>query len=468
MSGIEARDAGYNESIEDYALINAMCSGERLVKQIDGVIVNPYGTDSEGMERYKKYLSLAMLYSITETTVEQLHGMAFSGEHKLEGGENISSVIENIDGNGNGVLDLYKRTVQEVIKYGRDILLVDYPDTGGAVTVAQKSTLGLQAKIVRFSAEQVFNVRAEKGKVQEVRILDSYQELMEGGINYETKPQVLRLRLVDGVYSKSIWRDGKMHGTEGAVKDHNNNAFDYIPIYFVGSENNDYMYDKPPMRRLAEIDRKIMQNSADSEINAHMTSGATLVVGLDKSFDEETFQKVNGKVNIGVFSSLNVGENGHAKFEQASKSDASRELVNDKIALARQIGAKLIVNDAVQNTKQGAETNAMANTSVLASIVTNCAKAYTSAFKDVYRFENGGNSDVVLVPYLEFSKQTIDAAAAAIYPELVESRIATVEESRIKLREAGILPSEINGEPVNDEEAILKMGEAAPVDTINE
>lgn len=466
MPAIEQHGDEYANLIEDYILVNTMCRGEKEVKLLPNIIVNPYQDDTEGKERFTKYLEMACFMSITETTVEQLTGMALSGKHVIEYDESVTEIVNNSDGTGLSVTDQFNSSANAVIKLGRDGILVDYPSVDGKASVKDKKDSNLRARLIRFGAESIFNYRTENGMLVELRLLDSYQELSDDEINYKTKQQVILFRIVEGKCLRSVWRDGEKVDAEKEVTDHNSSAFDHIPFHFIGATSNSPAHDKIPMLKIANFDKKILQNSADSEINAHMTSGALMVIGLDSRIDPDTFQKTNGKVNLGVFASLNVGQDGHADYKQARDSDSSRKLLQDKIEMARQIGAKLIVNKAVQNTKVGAQSDLTESTSALKTIVTNCAKAYESAFADVFLFETGKEGKFTFEPNFDFAKETLDAAMIALYPELVDARIVLPIEARIKLKEAGLLPELVDGKPLSHEDALLRMQELPPVDTV--
>lgn len=429
----------YAEYLPEWTMIDAFMGGERVVKKDKTYLANPFAkSDDADGTRYELYRKLASFMDITSNTVDALHGMAFAKDVGIELPPELEYLIDNCDGEGNGLSDGIKRTGHNVIKLGRDGLLTDYPEVDRVLTKAQKKSLNINAKILRYSAKNILNWRLKGGVLIEVRLQEEYEEAT-GEFDYEIKEQIRVLSLKDGIYTSSIYRDDVFISSYNP-KDITGATLKRIPFFFVGSVNNDAQVDRPPVSKIAYLNQHQYQNRADAELNAFQSSGATLVVALGENMSQKQFEDANEDgVNIGVFGVLSVGAGGDAKFVQAQESNASRLLALDKLEDAKMLGARLVMPKSGNTTVNEVDYQRSGETSPLATMMRNVSKAYKEALDVVCLFEGADANKVTVNIDDEFYTAKASADILNVFLGCLDRGITTKIEGRKMLATVGII-----------------------------
>src|SRR5512140_1625003 len=124
-----------------WTLIRDCLEGQAKIKSAkDTYLPRPNASDTsdENKKRYDAYIQRAVFYNVTRRTLDGLVGQVFIREPVSEIPDRLDPLVEDIAGGGVGLIEQSKKTLSDVVSFGRSGLLVDYPETDGPVTVAQQ------------------------------------------------------------------------------------------------------------------------------------------------------------------------------------------------------------------------------------------------------------------------------------------------------------------------------------------
>jgi hypothetical protein len=306
--------------------------------------------------------------------------------------------------------------LREVLKLGRDGLLVDYPQVMGPVSRADMESGRVRATVARYSAKQIINWRTEKvGAIHKLVLVvleERGEEITVDGFGIDYFDRYRVLRLVEGVYTQETWRFGKdgwiLEQEQFTVLDGAGRRWDHIPFIFVGSNNNDPSIDPAPMYDLAEVNISHYQNSAELEEANYVHAQGTLVIDIGKT-DATEFEKVNPKgIRVGARGSIVVGEGGSANLLQLSRDGSLESNMGKKEDYMVALGARLIQPGSASKTATEAQSDVENEHSVLSLAVSNVNEAYTRCLDWLSRFM-GVSGEVRYEIDQEFTAPKLDA-----------------------------------------------------------
>ena len=142
-----------------------------------------------------------------------LVGRAFSTPPTFTGPDEMDSLIQNVDGSGVTAEQQAKCTLNHVVAYSRAGVFVDYSVTDGEATKADEEAGFVGAKVICYDPFQIINwdtiTVGAKTMLSLVVIEEEYVERGLDEFAKEYSKQWRELRLIDGVYHVSIWREGR-------------------------------------------------------------------------------------------------------------------------------------------------------------------------------------------------------------------------------------------------------------------
>ena len=394
-------------------------------------------------ERYEAYVSRAMFYNATARTLAGLVGQVFSKPPVTEFPEIVSYLQTDPAGSGVTLEQQAKSVLAEVMSMGRAGLWVDYPETGGVVTMEQRRTGEIRPTIKTYKADDITNWRVRKVGARTLLSLIVVKEefISEDdnfGINIEIRYREMRLD-ENNEYCTRLWKatQGRMEAPAFVYpEDYRGNRFNEIPFVFVGIANNDSEIDEPPMYDISCVNLGHFRNSADYEESVHMVGQPTpWMSGLTTSWVKDVMV---GKVFLGSRGGIMLPAGGAAGLLQAQSNLLASEGLAKKESQMIALGAKLVQPSTGSIAKTATEVNGdkISEVSTLAAAARNTTAAYKTAFEFCGLY-SGDESEIKfeLSTDFEMSKMT-SQDLLALFTVWQGQGISTVEY-RDTLRKAG-------------------------------
>lgn len=392
---------------KQWRLIRDCLEGELTIKD-KGTLYLPYPStskpDCEKVEdsRYKVYKDRAVFLNVTRRTLYELMAQVFIKPPVVNSAENdlIKYMIENATGNGVSLNQCAKQSLNYALAYAYGGVFVDFPETKGAVSLADFEKGGYRPTITPYSPFDIKNFRVEDVGAEErltlVVLGENYFEVDDDGFEVKERKQLRVLRLVNGVYKQVIYRS-PTDDTISAVGDFkeyktiiptdaNGQTLDYIPFFFIGMENNNPYPDNPILYDLASLNIAHYRNSADYENTMFIAGQATLFVsGLVGNESKVVGSNETPAIKLGSENAINLKNGGTAGLLQAKADSGLAESMEKKEKQMSAFGAKFLDSDNVAKTAYQVKVENPSQGSILANCADNVSDAYTKALKVAHR-----------------------------------------------------------------------------------
>lgn len=404
---------------------------------------NPADTSDENKKRYDQYVERAVFYNVTQRTHAGLVGQVFQTEPVVELPALFDPLVEDTDGAGVSLEQQSKKSLGEVLAFGRCGLMVDYPNTGEVASRQDLIDGKIRPTIILYDPWDIINWRTKTvgaKKLLSLVVLSEQYTLEDDGFEMKMDNQwrVLRLEEETGLYRVEIWReDNGVHQEYEYYypTDASGNNLREIPFTFIGAVNNDPNVDLPPLYDLAALNVAHYRNSADYEEACYIVGQPTpYLAGLTKDWVEDVLK---GQVHLGSRAAIPLPAGGSAGLIQASPNSMPKEAMEAKERQMVALGAKLVEQKSVQRTATEAKQEAASEASVLATCAKNVAAAYRTALTWCGLFL--GTTEAA-----EFDLNTdfeIGRMSAQDRAQLIsewQSGAITFEEMRFNLRRANV------------------------------
>ena len=440
------------------------CKGSVAVKSkksqylpVPDAETNPMGIDSI---RYKQYLNRAVFTNYTGRTKNALVGAAFRKTPIIELPDGLEYLIDDATGDGLSLEQLAKDELNNLLETGRSLLLVDYPQTEEGMSSEQVSILNLTASIIPYKAEAVINwktdVIAGRNMLTLIVLEEPYLENSDE-FSHESKMQYRVLRLKEEGYCQQIYRDNEPYTEEFYPRKSDGSVFDYIPVTFVGSQNNDSTIDNAPLSDIADVNMAHYKNSADYEESCFITGQPTLFI--THSLTQEQWNEYNPKgIKIGSRAGHVLGDTGSANLLQANPNNLVMEAMKAKEQQMVAIGARIITDRGGNETAEGARIRFASENSVLGDIVGNLSSAIKSCIYWVGEFMGVDTDECVFIINREFYDKMVDPQTIMSLVTLLDRQIVSSQDIFDRLKAGGLIDAERQLEDVQDE-----IGDLSPL-----
>lgn len=432
----------------DYTLIADCVEGQRKIKK-EGTRYLPQPNASDlseaNQERYGAYKKRAVFYNATARTVSNSVGQSFAIDPVPTMPEQMLDWLDDIDGAGVSAIQQSKKALAFIVGMSRAFLWVDYPKTGGIVSLADAEEGGIRPRIILCDPRKVINWRiiqqGAKSKLALVVIEEEYIK-KDDGFEATYAFQYRVLRLIDGKYWLEVHREGNggwqivervqpMNGDGMPLTE--------IPGTFIGAEANDVEVEKPLMLDIANLNVAHYRNSADYEEAVYMLGQPTpYLAGLSDNWVRD---HMKGGIFLGSRECIPLPQGGTAGLIQPNPNTLPKEAMDQKEALMMALGAKLVERAEVAKTATEAGINESSETSILASCCKNVSAAYAFGFRHAAGF---ANISIPEDPQAVLYELNTDFAIARMSPEeaggvlqLYQANLITFEEARDKLKTGG-------------------------------
>jgi hypothetical protein len=392
MPNVAFQHPDYRDMFDTWTSVDDCIAGEQRVKyRKTKYLPQPNAEDQSraNQVRYNAYLTRAVFYNVSRRTLAGLVGTVFEVDPVMKIPDTLKPVVQDASGSGISLEQLAERAVRLGMKHGRLGLLVDFPDVPVGISVEQASKI--QPTITAYNALEIINWRVQEidGKdVTTLIVLTEKYPAQDDGFEITYKVQYRALRLINGIYSVQIWRDNRTTPyREMTPKKADGSPWDYIPFFFIGSENNDADVDDAPMYDMCSINLAHYRNSADFEEAAYILGQPTpWVSGVTESWVENVFK---GPIQLGARAIIPLPVNGNAGILQPQETTMAFDAMEHKEQQMIALGARLVQNKEVERTKYEAQSEDATQTSILANVAKNVSAGITSALRACLLFLPG-------------------------------------------------------------------------------
>lgn len=389
----EIQHQEYSENLEIWQMITDLIGGKKAI-DARGTTYLTKPSDRNDAE-YEAYQKRAVLYNATARTLDGLLGALFRKDVRSEVPEDLGYILDNTDGEDNGINQFSKKIAIQVCSKGRQGLLVDFPQASGILTLADERKANMKARIQSYSPESIVNWRVVKDggllKLTHVLLKEEGRQPDGHAFKYETFERYRLLEMhEDGYYFIRI-----LEPTEDAVtkeqvymqveeiipKLPNGKTLDRIPFFFIGSIDNGSKVNKAPLYDLSQLNLAHYRNSADFEEALYMIGQPTsYITGLSEDF----IDKNRGVLRIGSRITWLLPPEATAGLIE---SRADKQLLQKAMELKESemlgLGAR-IMQDNSSSGSESAESVALrrsGESSQLSCIADNINVAMTAALK---------------------------------------------------------------------------------------
>lgn len=448
-----------------WQMVNDVVAGEMAVKaQGQKYLPKPNPTDrtKENDARYSQYIDRAVFFNATGRTLDGMIGIALRNGPELELPASMEFVKTDIDGSGGGISNQAHRVLEDVLKTGRDGLLVDYPSVDGAVSLAQQQEKNIHATIAVYTAENIINWRLDAfNNLALVVLFEQHEEISGYGVDLVDQWRELvigRLSTEDentgSRYVVKVWRKDDDTGDfyihqEYEPKDAAGRPWTRIPFTFVGAVDNNHEIDKAPLLDLAALNIAHFRNSADFEESAYFVGQPTFAFsGLDDQWMADYW---NEGVYVGSRSVIPLPAGGAATILAAPENTLAGRAMETKEKQMAALGARLLTQGEAIKTAEQSRSETAAAHSVLSLAVENVVLAYQKALEWVLAFTSKENAEIKFVIDTDFTGLNAD-------PNLLNAIVAAWQAGSIPtadknsaLRQIGIIDPKKSDEDIEDE-----------------
>ena len=344
------------EAMQKYQTVRDCMMGQDHIKSKGELYLPRPNTEISVKEdvRYVAYLQRAVFLNATGHTVRTIVGKLFSKAPTIELPVEMESMIQNVNGEGLAFDQLMEKCVSEVFSMGRCGIYADFPIVK-AEAASLAETEMMSPSLVMVKAEDIINWEIDRysQKLKLVVVREKYEE--REGYAVKIKYQYREHRLEKGVYTVNVHRPADQVDRgfeEGLQQDYEivetntpmlpgGQPWDTIPFAIMGSVNNDWEIDDPPVYSIANYDLALYRNSADAEESAFLAGQPTLYVsGIDEQWAEDmgitNFKMGSGQVIPLPEKGSTVG------LVQANPQTMTQSLMEDKYKVLRHLGAVFV------------------------------------------------------------------------------------------------------------------------------
>lgn len=391
--------------------------------------------DSNDHVRNGLYKDGGILSNFTRLTKDGLCSLVFRKETLHEIPYKIEYIIQDATGSGLTLEQVCQKCLGEVLQTGRYGFLVDYPmlDDGEEGN----------ARIKPYNAESIINWRSKdfgnKTKLAMVVLKEDISDVGEDGFKWETKTQYRVCYLNNNnEYQQDVYNEKNEIISQIVPLDYSGNPLDYVPFFFVGSENNDPDMDTIPLYDIAVVNLGHYRNSCDLEEASFVAGQPVPVVNVGEAGQEQFNEANPNGIKIGSRKGVVVGFGGDFKFEQVTANVLPREIMIDKEKQAAALGARLIAPPGGRETAEAAKIRYGSQHSVLYTITKNISSAIEQCLWVVAQFMLEAPEQSTYLLNDQFYEESADPNMIAQEMMLLDRGIMTVEEIRTNLKRTGM------------------------------
>ena len=391
MTGITTQHAEYRANITAWTKVDDVCKGQATVKA-KGKLYLPVPETFEDGKRYAEYLDRAVFYGVTSRTLKSNIGSAFNKLPDFKRPDELEYLDRNADGSGRSIFQASQYMLSLMLKHYRCAVYVDYPQVAPSRNRAEDKLKNAFPMIHILKAGSVVDwdyiIVGNQKKTSFIKILESVATRTADGFSRATKDQYRILRLEEGeidyIYTVQIYKQNDqgewVEGDKYIPTDHHGKTWSYIPFTFCGAVDNTDDIDNAPLLELADLNLAHYRNSADVEESGFVV-GQPIISMPDVTHEQYKIAKDEG---------LSVGSRRgfptRIEIVQAESNNLAKQLMTDKWAQMKEMGARLIEVGSANKTATQADNEDSVQHSVLSLAVSNISEALTMALRWCAKF----------------------------------------------------------------------------------
>ena len=441
-----------------WRLVRDCVEGESAIKRVPNRYLPEFVPQDP--QRYDRYVQRAYFLGVTGRTRAAMSGMVFRKDPSYELPEQMDELVFNADGSGTSLEHIAKEALGGVLDTGRHCFLIDYPTIDDSIDYETEQNIGARPLLLPYNAESLINWKYEKINGRRVLTLGVLVELVQDETNsnefdHDIVKNYRVLRLRDGVYTQQMYDDGGQAKSEEFVpRMAGGAAFDHIPLYIVGAENNLPDIDDAPLYDLAILNIAHYRNNADLEEAGFITGQPTLHMNIGDTNPEVFAEQNPDGVQLGSRRGI-ITQGGSVELVQPEERNLLVQLKESKEKEMVGIGARLIQRGGPSETAEAARINASAESSTLDQIVNNISYGLTGALMDAGRFIGLTPQAVEEIRYdlnTDFFETDLDAQKLMALIQLGDVGILSRSLQRESIRKGRIhIPHETSDEDIDNE-----------------
>jgi hypothetical protein len=419
---------------------------------------DPTDTSDAGRARYKSYLHRAKWYGVTGQTVEALVGLVFSKPTTSNLPRLLETIKDNADGQGLTLDQFGKKLLTETMQYARAGILVDFPKTETATSVADVQAGNVRPKLAFYSTFDIINWRTKsQGSsvfLELVVLKETHSTVDAGGFGVKEEEQYRELVLLEDGYHMRVWRKGSGDGAVFSVVEDlaptgaDGKKFDRIPFVFIGAKSNTPDVDKPPLLDMADLNIGHYNDSADYQEAVHILGQPQLIMtGITKDWIKDVWKDKG--VRFGSRVAIALPLNATAELLQVQPNMIAKEAMDQKERQMAALGATLVEQRSVEQTAKEAGFNESAKTSILSAGADNVSDGITRALVIAGLFvgeqqsettdANGSAQKAILFELsTDFDNAQMTSGDRAQLLKEYNDKVLSFTELRTNLKQAGV------------------------------
>lgn len=439
-----------------WRLVRDSVEGESAIKRVPERYLPEFVPSDP--QRYKRYVERAYFLGVTGRTRAALSGMVFRKDPSYELPDQMDELLFNADGSGTSLEHIAKEALGGIMDTGRHCILIDYPTINDSIDFETEQNIGARPLVLSYNAEALINWKYEKINGRRVLTLAVLVELVQDDNNtnefdHDVVKNYRVLRLRDGVYTQQMYDDGGQAKSEEFIpRMAGGAAFDHIPLYIIGAENNLPDIDDAPLYDLAILNIAHYRNNADLEEAGFITGQPTLHLNIGDTNPEVFVEQNPDGIQLGSRRGI-ITQGGSVELVQPEERNLLVQLKERKEAEMVGIGARLIQRGGPGETAETARINASAEASTLDQIVNNLSYGLTGALMDAARFMGIQNiEDIRYDLNTDFWETSLDAQQLMALIQLGDVGILSRSIQRESIRKGRIhIPHEMDDDEIDGE-----------------
>ena len=402
----------------------------------------------EDKASYDARLGRTTLFNATWRTIMGFQGLLFRKPAVIVVPPSVAPLMEDVTASGVSLRMLALEVTEECLEVWRGGLWVNYPPAEPGMTQADAARLNLRPSIQVRKAEDIYNWREErinnKTQLSQVR-LKEVVEVVEDEFTSKMEPRYRVLDLVPTENGQYVYRvrlfrtETDASGVENDVLEGawvpmmNGEPLDYIPFYFLSTDDVSPEVDEPVFIDLIDINLAHYQLTADYEHGCHWSGLPTPVI-TGHTTKQGDVLKVGGPDAIVLPNPaakammLEVGTHGFAALEKNLDRKEAQMVI---------LGARLLeVQKPGIEAAETALSHRSGEQSIVASMASAISTGITQALKTFVRWTGEDDSDVRFELNREFFH-------APLEPEMMNAIVASWQagaisaETRFKMLQKG-------------------------------
>ncbi|OOR86643.1 hypothetical protein B0181_11635 [Moraxella caviae] len=387
---IDTKHADYLAMQERWQRMKDVTDGQDAIKKATTKYLPMPNADNHTQQNqalYKNYLARAVFVEITKDTLDKYTGQAFSDDPVFNDDE-FGALEKDANGSGVSIYQIAQKCFIDLMRYGRCGIFIDMAQTSSEGADVQDKNI---PRLHFYSATEIINWRVEQkdGLKRPTMIVLSETHIQTDPTDPFIDKAVQRYRhlgIDDKGFFVEVWEKDRRIDERIYPKKSNGEHWKTIPFVVLGSDTNEFAEQSIPLESLALMNLAHYRNSADYEDSVFRCGQVQpYLTGVSehrlKSLEENNLAFGSGNTLI-------LEQGSSFQFAQASPNVLAGEAMADKLAIMRELGAKLAeTTNANKTATQAAQENAAQNATA-SMCMANVNEAINRAMLKVYEYKN--------------------------------------------------------------------------------